>query len=197
MKTSDLALAALAAALLAASLAQAQTSIYRWTDKDGKVHFSDSPPAQDAKNVQQKQVGGGGADDSQLPFATQMAARRNPVTFYTGNACGDLCADARNLLNNRGIPFAERNAETNPADAEALKKIAGELRVPVLVIGSNTLKGFEEGTWHSALDTAGYPRTRLPGPPTGRTASAPPPAAPANAPDAAPRVFDVPPEAPK
>jgi glutaredoxin len=178
MKSSTIALAALAAALLAASAAQAQTSVYRWVDKDGKVHFSDAPPAEDAKDVKQKQMGGGG-EESSLPYATQIAMKRNPVTFYSGNACGELCDSARNLLSSRGIPFAERNAESNPADAEALKKLTGgELRVPVLLIGQNTLKGYEESTWQSALDSAGYPRTRLPSQPSGRTVSPAPEGAP-------------------
>lgn len=192
---------ALAAALFAVFAAQAQTSVYRWVDKDGKVHFSDAPPAEDAKDVKQKQMGGGSADDSNLPYATQMAMRRNPVTFYTGNACGDLCNSARNLLSNRGIPFAEKNAESNPADGEALKKLTGELRVPVLVIGQNTLKGYESDTWHSALDTAGYPRTRLPSQPVARTVSPPPapppPARTAQEPNAsAPPRLDAPDGAP-
>jgi glutaredoxin len=169
---------ALAAALLAVSAAQAQTSVYRWVDKDGKVQFSDAPPPADAKDVKQKQMGGGSADDSNQPYATQIAMRRNPVTFYTGNACGDLCNSARNLLLNRGIPFAEKNAESNPADGEALKKLTGELRVPVLVIGQETLKGYDSDTWHSALDTAGYPRTRLPSQPVARTVSPPAPPTP-------------------
>jgi glutaredoxin len=185
MKPSTIALAALSAALLAAFAAQAQTNVYRWVDKDGKVHFSDAPPAEDAKDVKQKQMGGGSADDSSFPYATQVAMRRNPVTFYSGDACGALCESARNMLSNRGIPFSERNAEANPADAEALKKLIGELRVPVLVIGQNTLKGYEEDTWQSALDSAGYPRTKLPGQPSGRPASAPP-ATPAASPTAAP-----------
>jgi glutaredoxin len=186
MKSSTIAVAALWAALLATSAALAQTSVYRWVDKDGKVHFSDAPPAADAKDVTQKQMGSGG-DDTPLPYATQMAMKRNPVTIYTGSAsCGEVCATARGLLSGRGIPFAERNAETNPADAEALKKLIGELRVPVLVVGESTpLKGYEEGAWQSALDTAGYPRTRLPGqPPTRPVMSAPPPKAPDAPPDA-------------
>jgi len=177
MKTSTIVSTAIAAALLASSAALAQTSVYRWTDKDGKVNFSDAPPAADAKDVTQKQMGGG-ADDTPLPYATQMAMRSNPVTVYTGNAsCAEICSAARNLLSGRGIPFAERNAEANPADAEALKKLIGELRVPVLVVGRNTLKGYEEAAWQSALDTAGYPRARLPGqPPSRPVLSAPPPA---------------------
>ena len=43
MKTRTIALTFLAAALAGALLAQAQSNVYRWTDKDGKVQFSDSP----------------------------------------------------------------------------------------------------------------------------------------------------------
>jgi len=183
MKSSTIALAALAAALLAVWAAQAQTSVYRWVDKDGKVHFSDAPPADDAKDVTQKQMGGGA--EVQLPYATQVAMRRNPVTFYSGSAsCAEICTAARSLLSGRGIPFAERNAETNPADAAALKNLIGELRVPTLVVGENTLKGYEESAWQSALDTAGYPRTRLPGQPPTVSSTPPPAAAPAKAPAA-------------
>ena len=35
--------------------------------------------------------------------------------------------------------------------------------VPVLVVGASTLKGYEQGQWSEALDSAGYPKERLPG----------------------------------
>lgn len=161
MKSTKIALTLLAAALALA--AQAQTNIYRWTDKDGKVHFSDTPPPEEAKNVSQKRGGGGYSEETQLPYATQMAMKRNPVTLYTGTACGDPCVRGRELLSKRGIPFSERDAQNNAADTEALKKLIGSLEVPVLVVGENKVKGYEESQWQSTLDTAGYPRTRLPG----------------------------------
>lgn len=182
MRASIVFLAAWVALLLSSLHAQAQSTVYRWVDKDGKVHFSDAPPAADAKDVTQKQMGGGAVDESQLPYATQIAMQRNPVTLFTSNGCGDYCVQGRTLLSNRGIPFAERNAEVNPADAEALKKLIGELQVPVLVVGSSTLKGYDEGSWQSALDTAGYPRTRLPGQPPGRNTASAPSAPPAGGP---------------
>jgi hypothetical protein len=162
MKSTTIGTAILAAALLVASQAQAQSSVYRWVDKDGKVHFSDAPPAEEAKDVSQKRMGGGFVDEGQLPYATQMAMKRSPVTLYTSSNCGDLCASGRELLVNRGIPYSERNAQ-NPADAETLRKLVGALEVPVLAVGETSLKGFSEGPWHSALDSAGYPRTKLPG----------------------------------
>ena len=163
MKTRTIALTFLAAALAGALFAQAQTNVYRWVDKDGKTHFSDTPPPPDAKDATQRRVGGGGSDDTQLPYATQLAAQRNPVTLFTGAACGDPCDKGRELLTRRGIPYTERDAQNNAEDQEALKKLIGALDVPLLLVGTNKMKGFEEGTWQASLDSAGYPRTRLPG----------------------------------
>ncbi|MBC8023839.1 MAG: glutaredoxin family protein [Burkholderiales bacterium] len=171
MMTTKIVLAIAGCALACA--AAAQSNVYRWVDKDGKVHFSDGPPPQDAANVTQKRMGGGGVDEGQLPFATQEAMKRNPVTLYVSNKCGDLCTQGRTLLSNRGIPYTERNAETNPADGESLKKILGVLQVPLLMVGERPLKGFDESTWQTALDGAGYPRTKLPGQVGPRQAAAP------------------------
>ena len=179
MQTRTIALSLLAAALAGAFFAEAQTNVYRWVDKDGKVHFSDAPPPADAKDATQKRVGGGGSDDTQLPYATQVAARRNPVTLFTGAACGDPCANGRELLTRRGIPFTERDAQNNADDQEALKKLIGALDVPLLVVGESKIKGYEESRWQDSLDSAGYPRTRLPGQAPLRQASPAAPAKPA------------------
>jgi glutaredoxin len=152
-----------AAALLLPAIALAQTSVYRWVDKDGKVHYSDTPPPEPAKSLTQKRVGGGYAESSQLPYATQIAMQKSPVTLYTGGDCGDPCKSGRELLAKRGIPFTERDAQANSEDSEALKKLVGSLEVPVLAVGTSKVKGYEEGAWNSALDGAGYPRTALPG----------------------------------
>ncbi|HUP97035.1 MAG TPA: glutaredoxin family protein [Usitatibacter sp.] len=152
------------AVLLAASVASpAQQTVYRWVDKDGKVQFSDTPPPPEAGSSTGKRMGGGYVEEGQLPYETQVAARRNPVVLYVSDNCADACTQARTLLVKRGIPFGEKNAQSN-ADAQAeLKKLVGELKVPVLKIGANTLKGYESGSWQAALDEAGYARELLPG----------------------------------
>ncbi len=142
--------------------AAAQTSVYRWVDKDGKVHFGDVPPPADAKRVEQKRVGNAPVDPD-LPYATQVAARRSPVTLYAAAGCGDPCTSARDLLGRRGIPYGVRDPLVNAADAEALTKLAGKLEIPVIVVGAMHILGFEEGQWQSALDDAGYPRALPPG----------------------------------
>ena len=179
MKSETIVRAVLAAALFAAFGAQAQSNVYRWVDKSGKVHFSDQPPVEDAKSVSQKRVGGGYVEESSLPYATQVAMKRNPVVLYTGPKCGVPCDRARDLLSARGIPYSERDASTKDG-AAAMEKM-GLRDLPVVTMGAGrTLKYYDEESWHAALDGAGYPRTALPGQSDAvRQASKPPAPAPA------------------
>ncbi|HET6264199.1 MAG TPA: glutaredoxin family protein [Usitatibacter sp.] len=159
---------ALCVVVLSACLdARAQQTVYKWVDKDGKVQFSDTPPPD--RDSSARRMGGGGSTDEQLPYVTQMAMKRYPVTVYTSTNCGDLCAKGRELLSKRGIPFTEKLPEKSAEDAEALKKLVGALTVPVMTVGENTVTGFDEPSWNSALDDAGYARARLPGQPAPKT----------------------------
>ncbi|HVK54745.1 MAG TPA: glutaredoxin family protein [Burkholderiales bacterium] len=135
--------------------------VYRWVDNNGKVHYSDMPPPPSAKDAELKKLGKSSIDFDKMSYAARDAAKKNPVTLYANN-CGAPCDDARQLLSKRGIPFATKNPESSPADADALKKLVGAVEVPVLVVGSNSpVKGFEAGSWSAALDAAGYPKTAL------------------------------------
>jgi len=160
-----------AVALLFAAAVAAQA--YRWVDKDGKVHYSQTPPSPaQAASVQKKSAGGSTIESSQQPFATQQAAKNHPVTIYTAENCKEACSDARSLLSQRGVPFREVAITDEKTRAE-LKKVSGSDEVPVITVGKQVTKGFATETWHTALDSAGYPR------------SAPPLAAKAQKPEAA------------
>jgi len=41
--------------------------------------------------------------------------------------------------------------------------------VPVMSVGSNPVRGFDEEQWQAALDEAGYAKSRLPGQPAPKT----------------------------
>lgn len=152
---------ATAAALLFATAVAAQA--YRWVDKDGKVHYTQTPPPpSQATSIQKRSAGGSVVESgSPLPYATQQAAKAHPVTLYTAEVCTDACRDARALLAQRGVPFREV-AVADEKSREELKRIAGGDVVPVLVIGKQVTKGYLADAWHTALDSAGYPRS---GPP--------------------------------
>lgn len=144
--------------LLAASGVSAG-NMYRWVDSAGKVHYTDHPPPPEAKRVEQKNLGGNMVQGDDLPYATRVAVKNFPVTVFI-NECGEPCTKAREHLSKRGIPYTSRNPETNPADAEALKKLTDAMEVPVLVVGNTTpIRGYEPGSWDTALDAAGYPRS--------------------------------------
>ena len=79
------------------------------------------------------------------------------MTLYTGDNCGP-CASGRNLLNARGIPFAERTVNT-PDDVAALQRMSGDISLPFLTIGAQQIKGYSDTEWTQFLDAAGYPKT--------------------------------------
>lgn len=141
--------------------AAASAQMYRWTDKDGKVHFSDSPPPPGARDVTKKgvPVQGSAAPTPNVPFVTQQAMKDFPVTLYSTPGC-EACNEARKLLNARGVPFKEVSVNSEKELAQ-LQSAVGSNSVPSMIVGPSVVKGFEEGAYNRALDTAGYPRAGI------------------------------------
>jgi len=140
---------------LACGVAQAQP--YRWTDSEGRTHYSDTPPPSSATNVGTLPAQRGVAETSPAtPFALQKAMKESPVTLYTAPSCKEACAQARAALNARSVPFKEIlvwNEQTN----EELKRVSGGTQVPVLIVGTLKQVGFAQSAFDDALDIAGYP----------------------------------------
>jgi glutaredoxin len=166
--------------LLALTLNSAQAdTLYRWIDKEGKVHYGDRP-ADDAVKAEQKRFSApSSAGDDELSYGIRKAKQDFPVTLYVASNCSEYCVKARALLNRRGVPFVEKNLLTQE-EVDAFKKLTGGDSTPTLMVGKTPLKGFEEGQWNSELDIAGYPKTA----PYGTKPVQPATVAPASAPAA-------------
>lgn len=152
-------LSILALGALACGAAQAQT-VYRIVGPDGKVTFSDKPPVADQGKV--TSTGTGARNNlvtGNLPTELRTVVSKYPATLYTTAKCG-ACDTARNLLTNRGIPFSERTISTNE-DVEFLQRLSGESSLPVLTLGSQKIKGYNDGEWSRYLDAAGYPASSI------------------------------------
>ena len=149
------------AILIMTAAASAGAQMYRWTDKDGKVHFGDSPPPPGARNVTKKgaPVQSSAAPAANVPFATQQAMKDSPVTLYSTPGC-EACNEARKLLNARGVPFKEVSVNSEKELAQ-LQGAVGSNSVPSMIVGPSVVKGFEEGAYNRALDSAGYPRAGI------------------------------------
>ncbi|MDH4215555.1 MAG: glutaredoxin family protein [Gallionella sp.] len=131
--------------------------IYNWVDKEGKVHYSDTPPA-NVVDVERKKLSSQTPQIDDLPYETQRAQQNFPVVLYVTGGCGVPCDQARSLLNKRGIPFSEKLLQSQQ-EIDAFYKTSGSTGAPTLAIGKTYLSGFLEAKWHSELDIAGYPKT--------------------------------------
>ena len=151
--------ARLAAAVLLLGAAGAAMAQYKIVGPDGKVTFTDQPPtaAQMRNSPGGGSAGGDGGGGGSFPYETRQAMSRYPVALYAQKSC-DACDQARRALRARGIPFGEYSVDTNP-DATQLKARFGEMTLPVITIGNQTIKGFRQSDVDSYLDAAGYPKT--------------------------------------
>ena len=152
--------------------------VYRWTDNNGVVNYSDQAPIEKTANVQEKNLAINVIDE-QGSYTMNNVSKQYPVTLYS-TECGPICDDARDLLKQRGIPFTYKDPMTDKAAAKAIGQgKTGNFRLPLLKIGKKTLKGFSAQQWTAALDEAGYPKHVSPNdirhPPTPLAPPPPPP----------------------
>jgi glutaredoxin len=154
-------LAAVAALALAAGAVAQEKQLYRYTDADGHVVYTDKQPPPTAKSVQPKKITANVIETNEVPIAAQLASQKYPVTLYTSD-CGEICLNAEALLNRRGVPFTTINV-AQPDGMAKLQALTGGNSVPVLQVGEKMVaKGLLETRWQSMLDEAGYPKTPPP-----------------------------------
>lgn len=83
-------------------------------------------------------------------------ARRNQVAFYTLASCGG-CKTTRELLQELGVDYVERPADTSMAHRQELQRLNAK-RVPVIVMANAKLEGYERGRMIALLREQGYVR---------------------------------------
>ena len=143
-----------AALLCCAALAHAQ--LYKSVGPDGRVTYSDTPPAA-ARQLETRPLPSGAASGAALPYELAQVAKAQPVTLFSADKCAP-CDAARSFLAARGVPYAEKTVASND-DIAALRAAGGDAQLPLLTIGRSKEKGFEEGAWNTALTAAGYPKS--------------------------------------
>jgi len=86
-----------------------------------------------------------------------MSAR--PVKIYTTFYCG-YCRAAKQLLQQRGIPFEEIDVSDDDATREWLVTATGRRTVPQIFFGDESIGGYDELV---AIDRSGRLAARLEG----------------------------------
>ncbi|WP_300454630.1 DUF4124 domain-containing protein [Accumulibacter sp.] len=144
--------------LLAGTSVDAQTT-YRWVDPaTGHTVVSDRPPPPGSKSVGKATTTADGEEplEARLPYAIRQASEKFPVTLYTSRGC-TTCREARALLESRGVPFSEKEVTTEEEVAEIGRRVGGDLLLPSVSVGRQSVNGFAPGAWNDLLDAAGYP----------------------------------------
>ncbi len=110
--------------------------VYKWTDLDGRVHFSDKKPTS------------GNAEELDLKINTYTSTSFDKsifevgpkVVMYSTSSCV-YCKKARKYFNKNNIPFTDYNIQKNArAKSEYVKM--GARGVPVILVGNKRLNGF-------------------------------------------------------
>ena len=72
------------------------------------------------------------------------------VVVFTSNTC-PYCTLAKNYLSEKGIPYTEKNVQT---DKDARKELVtmGHMGVPVLVVDGQEIVGFDKEKLDALLD---------------------------------------------
>ncbi|MBM7559324.1 glutaredoxin family protein [Marinitoga litoralis] len=65
------------------------------------------------------------------------------IAIYTTSRC-PWCKKAKNYFKQLGIPFKEYNVEKDQRAAERMVKKTGQMGVPVIEIGNQTIVGFDK-----------------------------------------------------
>lgn len=145
--------------LLSALMLPSAWGAYKIVGPDGRITYTDRPPAGEAAQALGKPKVGGSA--VALPYELQQVVNRHPVVLYTTRECA-TCETGRQMLQSRGVPYTEKTVDT-PEDIRAFSALENSSKLPTLKVGGKQIIGLQQSEWTAYLDAAGYPQqSKLP-----------------------------------
>ena len=139
----------------------ASDEIYQWKDKDGKVHFSDTPPPPGV-DVEKRQFKEDSVDrpktreDTSGTKSYKRAEKRSygsiDVIMYMTSWCG-YCRKARDYIHSLGVNLIEYNIEKDASKREEmLRKSGGSKGVPVIDVEGIIIRGYSPEAIKAAVE---------------------------------------------
>ena len=138
-------------------------AIYKWTDKDGTVHFTDSPPPSSAEaevvNPEPNTLQGyGKVSDRQTPNSPLTESEEGQirpadlpiVELFVTSWCG-YCKKAEAYFTRRNIPFVKYDVEKDQQAARRKASLTQSRGVPFVLIGDVGIPGYSEAAFDRAL----------------------------------------------
>lgn len=135
-----------------APLAGAQ--LYKWTDAEGRVQYSDKAPDKSAKKLDLKINTYSGAPVVSSLGKPAASDAKSSIRLYTTTWCG-YCTKARAHLKNKGIQYEDLDVEKSAQGKQEYAALKGR-GVPVILVGSQRMDGFDPARMDTMLKAAGY-----------------------------------------
>ena len=134
--------------------ADAQT-IYRWVDSNGRVQYTDKPPAGVKASPVESRINSYSGTPTVTGAASASAGGTQPeIKMYSTDWCG-YCKQARAYFAANRVRYTELDVEKVPA-ARAEYQRMGARGVPVILVGEQRMNGYSEERLAAMLKAAGY-----------------------------------------
>lgn len=124
-----------------------QAEIYKWTDENGKVHYSDNAPENQAsQTVQVAEINTfTNVTISDTPgwqgfFQPPANTAPDTVVIYTTRRCG-FCRKAKQYFAAHDIAYTERKVDEDREAYDEFEAL-GASGVPVILLGEKRMNGF-------------------------------------------------------
>lgn len=124
-------------------IAPLQAEVFRWTDREGRVHFGDRPPVESKSESLELRINTYDAPHittSPRAAGTQADVGSGEVVMYSASWCG-VCKQARAYFRRAGIPFSEYDVEKSSKGRRDFQRLGGQ-GVPVILVGGGRMNGF-------------------------------------------------------
>ena len=130
----------------------AAAEIYKWTDEQGRVHYSDQKPTgQEFEQVEvqvnsYESVSYGTVDtEATESMGSATSNRSKRVTIFSAEWCG-YCKQAINYFRMNNIPITEYDIDKSRKGKRLYKKL-GATGVHVILVGRKRMNGFSEAAF--------------------------------------------------
>lgn len=131
-------LLAMSTLLLLTVSASPLAEIYKWTDKNGKVHFTDNPP--NNQQVEKVEVKINTYTAVEIKPLVERLGRKDKVVLYTAAWCG-YCKKAKKHFQKKRIDYVAYDVEKSSKGKRDYKLLNAK-SVPIIIIGDKRMNGF-------------------------------------------------------
>jgi glutaredoxin len=129
----------------------AAVKVVECEDEQGNRSFQTScPPGSDIVNEKKLSTGKGSGKTLRASKSANINA-----TLYTAPNC-EACDEIKTYLKSRNIAITEKDANEDIEIQKELTELTGSLKVPTVMIGEQTITGYNRSELKAALEANGY-----------------------------------------